>query len=331
MLLSACTTFALDDMTNKEKYKNLCLTEESIPIYSRDWWLDTVCGESLWEVLLYENGGVIEAAMPIYLPTKGVIAMPPYAQTMGIWFNPQQENDRYSKELLRKQQICTSFLEGELSGYRCFSQNFHHTFTDWLPFYWKGYKQTTRYTYILSQISDTESVWANFSKDFKKSISKAREKYKLTVKRNIPVDDFLNINTKTYQRQGKETYHQEVLGQLVNECRRRGQGDIWGAYDEQGRLHVAVFIAWQSDYAYVMASGGDPMLRSSGAKSLIMWEAILFLSTITKALDFEGSMVELIGFYNRKFNAVQVPYFSISKGRLTLLDRALIKLKRKKG
>ena len=318
-------------MTNKEKYKNLCLTEESIPIYSRDWWLDTVCGENLWEVLLYENGGVIEAAMPIYVPTKGVITMPPHTQTMGIWFNPARENSKYNRELSRKQQICAYFLEGKLSGYRCFLQNFSHTFTDWLPFYWKGYKQTTRYTYILSQIADREQLWGDFRKDLKKNITRAKEKYHLTVRRGVPVDDLLDIRNKTYQRQGKKPNDQKILDRVIVECCQRGQGDIWGAYDEQGRLHVAIFFAWQGKYAYCLASGGDPVLRGSGAQSIVMWEAMADLASIAEALDFEGSMVEAIGLFNRSFCAIQVPFFCITKGRLTLLDRALIKLKRKRG
>ena len=315
-------------MTDKEKYRNLCREEESIPIYSLDWWLDTVCGEDNWEVLLYENGGVIEASMPIYIPTKGVITMPSHTQTMGIWFNPVRESSKYNKELSRKQQICTYFLEEKLSEYRCFLQNFSHTFTDWLPFYWKGYKQTTRYTYILPQIADRELLWADFRKDLKKNITRAKEKCHLTVRRGVPVADLLDIRNKTYQRQGKRPNDQAILDRVIVECCRRGQGDIWGAYDEQGRLHVAIFFAWQGKYAYCLASGGEPALRGSGAQSLVMWEAMADLASIVESLDFEGSMVEAIGLFNRSFCSIQVPFFCITKGHLTLIDRAFIKLTR---
>ena len=37
----------------------------------------------------------------------------------------------------------------------------------------------------------------------------------------------------------------EVLIKLINICRKRDQGDLWGGYDEKGRLHAVAFIVWQ--------------------------------------------------------------------------------------
>ena len=48
-------------MSNKDKYRLLCNTEKNIPIFSHDWWLDTVCGERKWDVLLIEQKGRIQA------------------------------------------------------------------------------------------------------------------------------------------------------------------------------------------------------------------------------------------------------------------------------
>ena len=314
-------------MTNKEKYRKLCRSEKSIPLFSRDWWLDVVCGENNWKVLLLENNGIIEASMTLYTPVSGVVTMPPHTQTMGIWFNPAIKKEKYYKELLRKQEICNHFLD-ELSGYRNFLQNFCHTFTDWLPFCWKGYKQTTRYTYILPQINDRELLWENLSNSQKRSIKKARSN-NLVIKKGISMEELLKLHTKTYRRQGKKPYHQKTLARLIEETRRRNQGEIWGAYDEQGRLHAATFFVWQDDFCFCVAEGGDPELRNSGANSLIIWEAISELSTVAKMLDFKGSMEANIEFFNKGFGTIQTPYFAISKGRLTLLDRALIKWKRR--
>ena len=33
-------------MTNKEKYREFCKAEKNIPIFSKDWWLDSVCPEN---------------------------------------------------------------------------------------------------------------------------------------------------------------------------------------------------------------------------------------------------------------------------------------------
>jgi hypothetical protein len=312
-------------MTDKEKYKILCTKELSIPLYSRDWWLDCVCGENKWDVLLYYKGEEIEAAMPFYSPGKSIITMPAFTQTLGIWFNPEMENPRYSKNLFRKQQICKYFIE-HLPKHDYFLQNFHYTFTDWLPFYWAGYRQTTRYTYVLPDINNPDELWKNLSENIRRNIQKAKNKYALTIKKNVPVDLFMEINTQTFKRQGKKSYQPDILKKIIAISCSRNQGDIWGAFDEQGRLHAAVFIVWQNNCAYYLAAGGDTKLRQFGGQAVVLWEVICEVSKIAASFDFEGSMIQGVEHFFREFGAAQMPYYSISKGKLNLLDRLKLKL-----
>jgi hypothetical protein len=78
-------------------------------------------------------------------------------------------------------------------------------------------------------------------------------------------------------------------------------------------LHAGIYVVWDEQSAYYLMGGGDPELRSSGATSLCMWEAIKFVSTKTKSFDFEGSMIERVERFFRAFGAIQTPYFSITK------------------
>jgi len=300
-------------MTDKERYKELCITEPSIPIYSRDWWLDCVCGENNWNMLLYEKNGKIEASMPYYIPHKGIISMPPYTQSMGIWFNPDVDEKSYASNLYRKQTISEDFI-AKLPKHRFFLQNFPYTYTDWLPFYWSGFRQTTRYTYILPNIKDTDTLWNYVNKSIRKNVLKAREKYGLQVRRGMDTTEFLNLNKKVYQRQKMKPYHLNVLQKLINESKSRGQGDIWATYDVEGRLHAAVFMVWQESCAYCMASGSDPELRKSKGETLLLWDIICELSKQSASFDFEGSMIKGVENFHREFGAVQMPYFTISKG-----------------
>ena len=57
-------------MNTKKKYRKFCKTQSSIPIFSKDWWLDAVCGEDNWDVVLVEKGEEISASMPYYLKRK---------------------------------------------------------------------------------------------------------------------------------------------------------------------------------------------------------------------------------------------------------------------
>jgi len=303
-------------MTDKERYRELCKEEPSLPIYSRDWWLDCVCGENRWDVVLYfsdRNGDAIEAAFPFYTPYKKEILMPAFTQTMGIWFNPNLEKEDYSMNLLRKHKICDRLI-CSLPDHRCFVQNFHYLFTDWLPFYWNGYRQTTRYTYLLPDIRNMEEIEKNRSDNIRQNVKKAQSRYQMEIKAQLPVDLFLEINAKSFERQGEKAYRPEILRRLIETAYSRNQGNVWGAFDPSGQLHAAVFVVWQENCAYYIAGGSDAMGRKSGAHLYALSEAIRFVSNISTSFDFEGSMVRGIERVFRSFGTIQTPYFTISKG-----------------
>ena len=60
-------------MTKKELYRKFCADEESLPIFSKDWWLDAVCGDD-WDVCLVEKEGQILATLP-YFQRKNKLRM----------------------------------------------------------------------------------------------------------------------------------------------------------------------------------------------------------------------------------------------------------------
>ena len=313
-------------MTDKERYRKFCKEEPSIPIYSRDWWLDCICGKDKWDVILYFSDDYydkIEAAFPFYMPYKKGITMPAFTQTMGIWFNPEFENENYSKNLLRKQNICDKLII-QLPEHNFFVQNFHYSFTDWLPFYWKGFKQTTRYNYILPDIYNINEIKTNRSYDIKQNIKKAQTKYKIEIKTHIPTDLFLEIYAKTFERQGEKSYLPEILRRLIETVYSRNQGDTFGAFNSDGQLCAAVFVVWQDNCAYYIAGGSDSSGRKSGAHLLLLSEAINFVSNFSTSFDFEGSMIQGVERVFRSFGATQKQYFTISKGRRPLI-RAFIK------
>lgn len=314
-------------MTAKEKYRILSETEESIPLFSRSWWLDTVCGTSGWDVILIEEKGRIVAALPLYTPLRHVVSMPSYTQTMGPWFCPEASDVKYTTLLGKKQTLCKKIID-ELKGYSSFYQLFPYTFIDWLPFYWAGYRQTTRYTYILQPIADKALLWENMAANIRRNILKAKEKYHISVRKGIDTDAFFNVVRATYRRQRQSPPKDlAMLEQLIKISRQRNQGDLWGGYDKAGRLHAAVFVVWQTHSAYYIAGGGDPAHRESGAHCLVLWEAIQYVSQYTSIFDFEGSMLPGVERFFREFGGKQMPFFTITKGYLSLIDKIRIKLR----
>lgn len=151
---------------------------------------------------------------------------------------------------------------------------------------------------------------------------KARKQ--LVVRSDLGLDRFLDLNAQTFERQGLPLpYSRELVVRLDSACREHHCSKIFFAEDAQGRVHAAAYIVWDEQAAYYLMGGADPELRSSGATSLVLWEAIQFAAGVTRTFDFEGSMIESIERYFRAFGARQKPYCRVTKANSLRLRAAL--------
>lgn len=305
--------------TAKEKYRSLCASEPSIPIFSKDWWLDSVAGDS-WDVVLVESGGEVQASLP-YVVNKRygltILRQPVLTQNLGPWL--RSSSAKYARKLSQEKDLLQA-LFAQLPDYAHFQQNWHYSQTNWLPLYWQGFEQTTRYTYRIDDLSDLEEVWKEFEANIRTDVRKASNKEGVKVRTDLNVNDFLALNEKVFSRQGLALPYTKDLVQRIDAAAKDKQArKIFIAEDELGRHHAGIYLIWDDNSAYYLMGGGDPELRKSGATSLCMWEAIQFSAKVTKSFDFEGSMIEPVERFFRGFGAVQTPYFSISKTNLKLL------------
>lgn len=306
----------------KDAYKTNCIFEE-------DWWLDCVApGE--WEAVTVEKGGHLVARMPV-VKRKGrwgmtVLGMPPLTQTLGPWIKPS--DGKYAKQRSWEKSIIED-LVSQLPDFDQFNMNFHPSFQNWLPFYWQGYAQTTRYTYVLDDVSDIDTVWNGFLSRVRTDIKKA-EKENLIIRDDLGVDVLLSMMDKTFSRQDMDVPHMKrILPGLHEKALGQDAMMILSAEDTQGRIHASSGFVWDERCAYYLVSGADPELRNSGAQSLLLWEAIKRLSGKTKQFDFEGSMNPAIERFFRAYGGTQTPYFNIKgqKGLKANLAYALSSVK----
>ena len=79
---------------------------------------------------------------------------------MGPYLIPEKRIAKHAHK------VCAKLIE-QLPKKALFQQNFHYNFTDWLPYYWAGFEQSTRYSYVLENLSDLEQVFNNFSADYR--------------------------------------------------------------------------------------------------------------------------------------------------------------------
>lgn len=301
------------NVTCKQRYRELCDTERSVSLFSQAWWLDALAGESHWDVALIENGGQIVAAMPYVIRHRMgrvVLGHPPLTQTLGPWL--RQMGGKQATRLSRQKGLLQQLIDA-LPHYAHLSMDWHHSQTNWLPFYWAGFSQTTRYTYRLPDLSDEKKLWSGLRENIKTDIRKAQNRFDVRVRTDLGVNEFLKLSELTFARQSMDMPESPaVIDSLDDACQKRSARQIFIAEDAEGKRHAGVYIVWDSNSAYYLMGGGNPALRNSGATSLCMWEAIKFASTVTNSFDFEGSMIESIERFFRAFGAEQTPYFSIS-------------------
>ncbi len=286
-------------------------------IFQQPFWLDAVAPNK-WRMIEVKKGEQVEARLP-YVVKKRFgftwLIMPPLTQTLGPWF--ASHATKYVKQLSRQHDSITALIE-QLPPFDYFSQTFHYSITNWLPFYWRSFEQTTRYTYVIEDLSDLDAVWRETRENIRTDVRKAQKQ--LTVRSDLSLEDFLDLNEMTFKRQGMALpYSRELVVRLDRACQKHNCRQMFFAEDTQGRLHAAIYVVWDDQAAYYLMSGSDPELRNSGATSLLVWEAIQFAATVTQTFDFEGSMIRPIERFCRAFGARQKPYLHITKTNSLLL------------
>jgi hypothetical protein len=281
-------------------------------LFGESWWLDAVCGPGGWDEVRVESGGRLQARLPFVLRKKyglSAISTPALTQHLGPWF--ALTNSKYATDLARQKDLVEELIS-RLPKHDVFRQNFHHSVINWLPWYWKGYDQTTRYTYVLDDLSDEQTLWNGMQTKIRSDIRKAQNRFNLHVCSDLGPDVLLATCQKTFQRQDRKGLPEKIVHRIYDACQSRGSGRAFFAMDEKNQVHAAIYLVWDERTTYYLLGGGDPGLRNSGAHSLLIWEAIKFASTVSKSFDFEGSMVEPIERFFRAFGAKQMPYHQVT-------------------
>jgi len=288
-------------------------------LFQQPWWLDAVVAEQWDEVTVEKKGEIIARMAYVAIKRRGfrLLKMPQLTQTLGPWLRPSQA--KYANKLSEQKALMSELIQ-QLPPFDYFSQNFHYSITNWLPFYWQGFEQTTRYTYVIEDLTDINNIWDGMLPNIRTDIKKAKNRFGLQIRKDLGIDAFLAVNELTFSRQDMRLpYTRDFVRRLDNACESHNARKIFFAQDKDGKIHAVVYIIWDENSAYYLMGGSDPKLKNSGATSLCMWEAIKFASTVTQKFDFEGSMIESVERFFRAFGAKQVPYFHITKINSKLL------------
>jgi len=318
-------------MTAKEQYRELCKEENNIPLFCQDWWMDAVCFNE-WDVFLADEKGEIVGALPYHQRKKmgfNCVLQPQLTQYNGIWIKRKQvttDNERLSYE----KRIFNKLIEQlEQLGLSFYQQCFHMSITNWLPFYWQGYRQTTRYTYVIDSIGNPEKIFSRFSSAKQRQIRKCENQLHLSL--DMRPDEFYSHHKQSLKERGEEiSYSYELFLRIYKATQSNNAGQLFAIKDDNGEVHTCLFVVWDKASAYTLLYSISPQYASSGASTLVIWEAIRFLVHKTRCFDFEGSMVEGIENSYRQFGTTQKPYFLIEK-YYSVLFKFLFSIHKKLG
>jgi hypothetical protein len=272
-----------------------------------------------WEAWIVADQEGWQAVMPFCANRRwGLRSLPQpmFTQYWGVLFRPMPEL-ALREQLYLKRDILQLLIR-QMEDFHLIVQNFSPRFDYGAPFHWAGFQLFQRYTYLLDLRPGTDALYAQLQSDLPRKIRRARQQ--MTV-RPGSIED-LTALMEANQQAGRDitggavSYDamRHMLGYLI----RTGTGGILTA---SGREAALAYSHFGKQTLYLMGAFDPEQSRSNGM-SLLMWELIRqAVAHGSDQLDFEGSMIEGVEGFFRKFGAYPVPYLQIRRNRLPLLIR----------
>ena len=287
--------------------------------------METVCEGKQWDVLLVERkDGTIEGALPyLHGRRRGLryILQPRLTQYNGPWFNLPEGLSECAR--LDFENRVGGILAEQLDALKInfFSQHFSPQVTNWLPFHWKGYRQTTRYTYRFPSIADPDSLYANASRARRQNMADLQQG--CTIDPDFAPATFARIHREYFEHKcGHDLLPADLIERLCRTTLDRGQGLLWALRNPDGKAVNVSFVAFDDHCAYALMSAITPDAPRN-SQTFLFWQIIRHLSSRTRAFDFEGSMEPGNEYFYRTFGTVQTPYFAITRYRPRILSALL--------
>ena len=278
-------------------------------VFCYSWWLEAIT-KSHFKILVITEKDEIVAGIPLAYDADNKVNEPPLTRTLGVLYKPQKHLSVHKQVSNQRKWLCALLDHLPLDDF--VQMCTHHSFTDWLPFRWKGFNQTTRYTYLIHYNDKTLSdLWKNLSMGRKGSINRA-------VKNCIRIeesDDFellYKFESLSYERQGlmfRIPYNDLKL--LDDAIKKNGNRLILKAIDNLNQVHALIYVAFNAKSAYYLLSGSDAKYRKLGGHTLVVWEGLKYFKDKVEYFNFGGSDIKQIEEHVRGFGGVLTPYFHI--------------------
>ncbi len=300
--------------------------------FQEPWWLEALA-PGRWDVVEVDQGGTTVARLPYVVEERlgtRVLTQPVLTQSLGPWVRPTGASS--PRELGRQMDLFQQLING-LPRHDVFSQGFAPAVTNWLPFYWQGFEQTTRYTYQLDVTQSPDQVLARMDKRNRRQLRAANKLVVAEVQGGEgsadgapegALEELLALNRLSFARQGlRPPYTPDEVRALDQAIAKNAKRWVILARDvESGRAVNGIYLLAAGDAVYSLLSGADPKRRHLGGGMVARQASIEVAHRAGAVLDLQGSMLRGVERRNRNYGATQVPYFVVTRSNGVLERRS---------
>jgi hypothetical protein len=305
-------------MIDTNEYINWAKSKSDLPLYMQPWWLDIVCEEKGWDAVIDKNedGTILSALAFHYGYRSGIntLTVPPLTQFTGIWLDESLLLENSAPWDSSKCYDSISRIIDKIPSRPIQTISLGPKLPTWLPFYWKGFRQTTRYTYQINFSESGDNFRDFYHRVVRENLKKANKFCSISISDDSNLMfDFIQ---KTFERKGNTVpYSRNLFLSLDKELLSKNQRTIYQANDELGNIHGMLYVIWDSSTTYYLASGIDPDKKRSQSITLLMDRAISDSFDRSQIFDFEGSMIQGVESFFRSFGGKPVSYHKLTRFR----------------
>ncbi|MBL4709690.1 MAG: GNAT family N-acetyltransferase [Flavobacteriales bacterium] len=295
-------------MTKKELFQKFSEeNKELIPFCLHyDWWNEVVLND--WDVAIISNGSQVFGVMPYFIRKKGpwtLITNPHFTPYCGP-FLVYPEGQKTAKKIAFEHDSYAQLID-QLPDFSEYSQNFHLAFSNTLSFLWKGFEDSSRFTYVLDLTQNEETLWSNLRENNRRQIKKAEK--------NIQVEESTEAALLEHMLQAsfENKIESDYFERMLQYAQQHQCGQLWKAVQDS-EDSASLLCIWDHQTAYYLVGGSSAAHKNSGAMSLLLWHAIQHAKKLGKQFfNFEGSSIPAVEKYLRGFGGELSPFRRLSK------------------
>jgi hypothetical protein len=285
---------------DREKWDHCLMNAVSGVPYAQSWWLDIVSPG--WEALIRDD---YAAVMPLTCRRKygfDMLLHPYFAQQLGV----------FSANIVKPEEVALfieaipehfSYVQIQLNTSNCADTS--------------GFRFTMRNNYTLSLRPPYVDVMAGYHRNCRRNLQKAIQAG-LKTRPGLGAPAFVHFVERNLEKKQMQIDRNlyPVLLQLVSESLQRGIGEIIGVYKPTGALLAAGWFVTEQGRCLFEVCASTHEGKDKQAMFMLVDHVIMEKSGSDLVLDFTGSDIPGVAYFDAGFGASQSHYLMLRRNRL---------------